>query len=230
MADHAAQPAITIRRGFPRPDPALLDPFRDVPVCWIVDALGRRGGLDTAIRPLTARTRIFGTALTVDASPRDHNTPWACLAFAQAGDVVMIRTQQQEPHAICGDVMLGIAKNAGVTALVTDGYVRDLAGIAPLDFAVFARGTSPNSPSVAGPLSIGLPIVLGSVAVDAGDLVVGDEEGVVVVPQAQLAAAAEALVAVRAKEARMEASVRAGQRLPDWVEAALASPRARFVD
>lgn len=224
-----AEPAITVRRNFPRPDPRSLDPFRDVPVCWIVDALGRKGALDTAIRPLTAKTRIFGVALTVDASPRDHNTPWAALAFAQAGDVAMIRTQQQEPHAICGDIMLGIAKNAGVTALVTDGFVRDLAGIAPLDFAVFARGTSPNSPSVPGATSIGLPIVLGGVAIDAGDLVVADEEGVVVVPQSRLAEAAAALAAVRAKEEKMEKSVKAGQALPDWVEAALAA-RARYID
>lgn len=224
-----AEPAITVRRHFSRPDPKLLEPFRSVPVCWIVDALGRKGALDTSIRPLTAKTRIFGTALTVDASPRDHNTPWACLAFAQAGDVAMIRTQQQEPHAICGDIMLGIARNAGVSGLVTDGFVRDLAGIAPLDFAVFARGTSPNSPSVAGATSIGLPIVLGGVAVDAGDLVVADEEGVVVVPQSRLVEAAEALVAVRAKEEKMEKAVKAGQRLPDWVPDALAG-RARYVD
>jgi 4-hydroxy-4-methyl-2-oxoglutarate aldolase len=225
-----ADPTITVRRNFPRPDPALLEPFRDVPVCWVVDAMGRKGGLDTAVRPLTRTTRIFGTALTVDASPRDHNTPWAALAFAKAGDVVVIRTQQVEPHAICGDVILTMAKNAGVVGLVTDGFVRDIAGIEPLELAVFARGTSPNSPSVAGPASIGLPIVLGGVPVDSGDLVVADEEGVAIVPQARLAETAEALKAVRAKEAAMEKAIKAGQRVPDWVGAALASSRLRYVD
>jgi 4-hydroxy-4-methyl-2-oxoglutarate aldolase len=225
-----ADPTITVRRNHPRPEPDLLDPFREAPVCWVVDAMGRRGALDTAIRPLTTRKRIFGTALTVDASPRDHNTPWAALAFARPGDVVVIRTQQQEPHAVCGDNILTMARNAGVVGLVTDGFVRDLAGIEPLELAVFARGISPNSPSVAGPCSIGLPIVLGGVAIDSGDLVMADEEGVCVVPQAALAATAEALVAVREKEARMERAVKAGQKLPDWVAAALASPRVRYLD
>jgi 4-hydroxy-4-methyl-2-oxoglutarate aldolase len=225
-----ADPTITVRRNFPRPDPTLLAPFRDVPVCWLVDAMARKGGLDTAIRPLTTRKRIFGTALTVDASPRDHNTPWAALAFARPGDVVVIRTQQAEPHAICGDVILTMARNAGVVGLVTDGFVRDIAGIEPLNFPVFARGTSPNSPSVAGACSIGLPIVLGGVAVDSGDLVVADEEGVAIVPQAQLAATAEALEAVRDKEAKMEKAVKGGQRIPDWVEAALASSCVRYLD
>ncbi|MCC7281270.1 MAG: hypothetical protein IT556_02730 [Acetobacteraceae bacterium] len=225
-----ADPTITVRRDFPRPDTALLAPLRDVPVCWLVDAMGRKAALDTAIRPLTRRRHIFGTALTIDASPRDHTTPWAALAFARSGDVVVIRTQQQEPHAICGDVILTMAKNAGVVGLVTDGFVRDIAGIEPLDFAVFARGTSPNSPSLAGPCSIGLPVVLGGVAIDSGDLVVADEEGVAIVPQARLAETAAALDAVRDKEARMEQAVKAGQRVPDWVEAALSSSRVRYLD
>jgi regulator of RNase E activity RraA len=113
-----------------------------------------------------------------------------------------------------------MARNGGVAAVVTDGVVRDIPGIDAVGIPVFACGVSPNSPQKNGPGRIGLPIVIGGVAVDAGDIVVGDQDGVVVVPRARAAAVAAALEAVLVKEANMDEAVKAGRVVPAWLEEA----------
>ena len=84
--------------------------------------------------------------------------------------------------AITGDLLLGMARNRGVAGFVTDGLVRDLVGILDVDIPVYCAGLTANSPARDGPGTVGLPIVLGGVRVDSGDIVVGDHERVVIVP------------------------------------------------
>jgi 4-hydroxy-4-methyl-2-oxoglutarate aldolase len=111
---------------------------------------------------------------------------------------------------VTGDLLLGVARNRGVAGFVTDGCVRDLADLEALSLPVFAAGITPNSPGRRGPGTVGLPIVCGGVAVASGDLVVGDRDGVVIVPRARIAATAARLTQVRAAEAALSARVRAG--------------------
>ena len=89
--------------------------------------------------------------------------------------------------AVTGDLLLGVASNRGVVGFVTDGLVRDLADLEALSLPVYAMGVTPNSPGKRGPGTVGLPIVCGGSAVASGDVVVGDRDGVVVVPRARLA-------------------------------------------
>ena len=91
--------------------------------------------------------------------------------YAKPGDVLIVATNAYEEASVAGDVMLGMAKNKGVCALVTDGMVRDVDGLNAVGIPVFARGLSPNSPFKDGPGTIGLPISLGGVTVNAGDVV-----------------------------------------------------------
>ena len=191
--------------------------FADAPVGNIVDAIGRSGAMNAAIKPITKANRFSGTVLTVDAGPRDNLAPWAALRLAKPGDVMVMTTGGHEGHSVCGDLMLGMARNAGIVAVVTDGMVRDISGANAVGIPVFALGVTPNSPQKNGPGSVGLPIVAGGVSVASGDIVCGDEDGVVVIPAAQIAAAKTALAAVRAKEASMEAAVRSGAAAPDWI-------------
>jgi 4-hydroxy-4-methyl-2-oxoglutarate aldolase len=95
---------------------------------------------------------------------------------------------------------------------------------------VFARGLCPNSPYKDGPGEIGLPVAIGGVTVNAGDLVVGDQDGVVVVVREALAGVADALAKVRAKEAKMDELVRGGTTAPPWMARTLAEKGVRFVD
>lgn len=210
---HLLRAPSTIRRA----DPELVAAFADVPVGNIVDAMGRTGALAMPIKPVTTADRFVGSALPVDAGPRDNLAPWAALRLAQPGDVMMISTTAYVDGSVCGDLLMGMASNAGVVAIVTDGAVRDKTGADRAGIPVFAAGISPNSPQKSGPGAVGLPVVMSGVHVAAGDIVCGDEDGVVVVPAARAAAVQEALAAIRDKEDRTEADVAAGASAPAWL-------------
>jgi 4-hydroxy-4-methyl-2-oxoglutarate aldolase len=226
-----AEPApLTIRRDWPRVDTTTLAAFKDAPTGFVVDAIGRAGALDHRIRPVWAGPPFVGPALPVWTTARDNLAPYAAIAFAKPGDVMLIATGGYEGAAVTGDVMIGMMRNAGIVAAITDGLVRDVAGIIDVGIPVYARGVTPNSPFKHGPGSIGLPIAIGGQAVEAGDLVVGDRDGVVIVPRRRIAEAAAELAAVREKETAMDALVKSGATVPAWLEARLSSDDIRYVD
>ncbi len=221
---------LTAARDIPRASAADIDGFRAAPVGNIVDAIGRSGAMESAIKPITTAQRFAGSALTVDAGPRDNLAPWAALKLARPGDVLVIATGGHRGHSVMGDLLIGMAKNADIVAIVTDGLARDISGAEAVGIPVFAAGISPNSPQKNGPGRIGLPIVAGGVAVAAGDIVCGDEDGVVVIPAARVAETKIALAAVRDKEAKMEKAVKAGATCPDWVADGTLDDLFTFVD
>jgi 4-hydroxy-4-methyl-2-oxoglutarate aldolase len=131
---------------------------------------------------------------------------------------------------VTGDLLLGMARNRGLAGFVTDGMVRDVAGIESVGLPCFAAGVTPNSPARNGPGTVGLPVVIGGVAVASGDIVIGDADGVVVVPLAQVDGVIARLAAVRAAEADLDAKVRAGLQLPGFITAMIAAGRFKDVD
>jgi len=221
---------LTIRRDWPRPDAAALDAFRDVPTGFVVDALGRSGALDHRIRPVWDGPAFVGAALPVWTTARDNLAPYAALRFARPGDVMMIATDAFAAAAVIGDVIVGMMRNAGIVAAVTDGLARDVQGIVDVGIPVFARGLTPNSPFKHGPGTIGLPVTLGGLVIEPGDMVVGDRDGVVVVPRWRIAEAIQGIAEVREKESGMDRMVRSGAKEPAWLEARLAGEGIRFVD
>ena len=218
---------LTIRRHFPRPD---IRRFRDAPAGWVADANGRRGALDFRIRPVTRAKRFSGVALTVWSRARDNLAPYAAIEFATPGDVLVIAADGYTEAAIVGDVLAGMARNKGVAAIVTDGMARDVEGLDAVGIPVFAQGLTPNSPWKDGPGEIGTPIALGGVPIAAGDLVVGDENGVVVVPQVRLDAVAAEIENVKAREAAMDAAVANGATSQEWLTPLLAGDKVRYLD
>ncbi len=123
-----------------------------------------------------------------------------------------------------------MAKNRGVAGFVTDGLIRDLAGVLGVGLPVFAAGVTPNSPARNGPGTVGLPVVVGGVQVCAGDILIGDADGVVAIPLARAEAVVAALAGVRAAEAALEAKVKAGLEVPDFIETILNSERVIELD
>ena len=227
MAEPAA---LTIRRNFPRPAPASVARFAGAAVGHVVDALGRRGALDHRIRCVTKASAFTGVALTVRTRERDNLAPWAAIRFARPGDVLVIDAGGPAESAVVGDVLAGIARNKGVVAIVTDGLVRDVPGMDAVGIPVFARGVTPNSPHKTGPGWIGVPIALGGQAIAPGDLLVGDGDGVAVVPRELLDEIARELDVVRGKEAAMDAEVRAGASDPRWLDEALRTLDVKYLD
>lgn len=221
---------LTVNRSFPRPDAELLGAFRQVPTGYLCDAQNRSGALDHQIKPVTRARHFVGSALTVHAGPRDNLAPFAALPLVQPGDVLLIATDDHTSCAVIGDIYAGMARNGGAVALVTDGLIRDVAGLDALDLPVYAAGVSPNSPWKNGPGTVGLSVVVGGVNVHSGDIVVGDAEGVVVIPLDRAWAVRDRLEAVQRREAEMTAAVEAGQTVPDWLEATLAEKGVNYLD
>ena len=226
----AAVPSLSIRRHFRRPDEDQVAAFSGVQSGYVVDARGRKGALDHHIRPLSTNTAFHGIAVTVHTRPRDNLACWAALDVCRPGDVLVIACNAYEEASVIGDVFVAMAKNNGVVACITDGMVRDIAGINDVGIPVFARGLTPNSPFKDGPGEIGLTVSIGGVTVSSGDIVVADRDGVVVVPFAEIGDVRRQLESIRDKEAQMEAGVKRGDKAPPWLAEALQVKGVRYLD
>ena len=204
-------PLLTVHRGHKRPAAALLDRFRGAQTSHLVDAMDGRGAMDWKIKPLDpAQAAFVGPALTAFAYPADVVAVMGALAEAQPGDVIVVANDAYTSTAVIGDLVAGMMKNKGVAAFVTDGLARDKAGIVATGLPLFAAGVVPTSPATNGPGVVGAPIVCGTLPVRSGDIVIGDADGVVVVPIERAEAVLAALDAVRAAEAKAVAAVEAG--------------------
>lgn len=229
MADQL-QPGFRVVLKFNRLPPDLLQAFAGWPMGNVCDALGRVGAMDYQIKPLNPAWRFVGSAVTVRARPVDNLIVYKALEIAQPGDVLVIATDSFTGASVVGDLVCAIGRAKGLAGLVTDGVVRDAAGIREVGLPVFARGLNPNSPFKDGPGEINLPVSCGGVAVHPGDVVVGDEDGVVVVPQADVRTVLDALPKIRAKEARMAQDIAAGRLIPEWVREALAAKGCQIIE
>ena len=219
-------PLLTISRNFLRPSASDVAAFAGVPTGYAVDAMGGRGTLDYRIKPLAPATSVLvGVALTCQCGPADNLALFAALATAHPGDILVAATDGFTATAVTGDLMVGMAKNRGIRGVVTDGLVRDVAGILPIGLPVYCAGITANSPVRNGPGTVGLPIVLGGATVASGDLVIGDNDGIVIVPRDQVGTVLKKLPDIRAAEAALEAKVKGGLEVPDFIQAILDSDR-----
>ena len=159
------------------------------------EAQGRTGALPSAIQPLARGMMLSGPAYTVQTAPGENLMVHAAIVRAPPGAVLVVATGYQDgfEHTYWGDIMTTAAQVKGLAGLVIDGGVRDVDEIIASGFPVFSRGPTMHGPAKGYEGSLGAPIRIGQVTVQTGDLVVGDSDGVVVVPagslQATLAAA-----------------------------------------
>lgn len=223
-------PLLTVRRRFARPRADQVAAFKGVPTSFVVDALGGRGALDGRIKSITSAAGFHGVAITCEAGPADNLAVFGALAAAEPGDVIVCAADGFEKTSVTGDLLLGMMKNRGLAGFVTDGYVRDITGLAAVGLPCFAAGVTPNSAARNGPGTVGLPIVVGGVAVEAGDFVIGDADGVVVVPCARILETIARLAKVRAAEADLDAKVKAGLQIPDFIQAMIDGGQFREID
>ena len=210
--------ALTIRRNFERPAARVLRAFRGTPTGFVTDAQNGQGFLDYRIKPIDQAMTVCGPALTCYCSPTDTLAAMAALDFATKGDVIVIAAKNDETAAVIGDRWAMWAKKVGVAGIVCDGLVRDLVGLLEVGIPVFARGVAPNSGFKRGPGEINTRVACGGIAVDPGDLVVGDRDGVVVVPRAGAEDVAARLSEVRKKEVALDAAVRRATSIQFWSE------------
>ncbi|EFL33096.1 4-carboxy-4-hydroxy-2-oxoadipate aldolase/oxaloacetate decarboxylase [Streptomyces viridochromogenes DSM 40736] len=181
---------------------ADVNTFTDIPTTTLADLLGREQVMDIGIRPLWGPVpRVAGPAFTVRCPPGDNLMLHAAIHRAAPGSVVVVESGDLD-YALAGGHVCAVARRRGVAAFVADGLIRDLAEVREMRFPVFARGVIPIPGAKSAVRPLGERVRCGGVAVDAGDVVVADEEGVVVVPAARIE---ETHTAARAKLAKEEA-------------------------
>ncbi|NJC23701.1 regulator of RNase E activity RraA [Arthrobacter pigmenti] len=166
-----------------------------VPTANIGDAMERLGVMDPAIHPVWSGARCVGTAHTVWTRAGDNRYIHEALESVQPGDVIVVSGQADESRALIGELIGGKAKLQGVEGFVIDGAVRDAPGLAEYAMPVFARTVTAAGPYKNGPGVVGATIAVGGVPVNPGDIIVGDADGVVVIPRQyadQVVAGAEA--------------------------------------
>lgn len=211
-------PKLKVHTPIRRPRPDQVAALQRAATGHVVDALGGAGALDYRIKPVVAEQAAFcGAAVTCSAGPADNLAVIGTLPHLVAGDVIVASSGGHTGCAIVGDLVLGMARNGGAVAFVTDGCVRDIPGIRGVGLPCFCVGVTPNSPAREGPGVVGAPIVLGGVVVASGDVVIGDQDGVVVVPYERIDAVIAALATVRAAESALEERVKAGLKVPEFL-------------
>lgn len=191
-----------------------------VPVAVAVD-LGRDAGqIDPAIRPLCPpgqQPRLFGTAVTLRCEPPDFGAVLQALDVIGPGDVLVIDAGGHRDTAMIGDILSGHLRRKKVAGLVVDGAVRDVGTLARWpDFPVFSRWITPRGPTGADRGAVNLPVVVGGCLVSPGDLIIGDDDGLIALTPATL----------RSRIADAEAKL---QREAGWIEALAAGQPAAAV-
>lgn len=214
-----------------RADAELVELFRELPVCNIDDTMNKIGAAHSGIKPLN-RVKLLGTAVTVKAPIGDNLMFHQAISMAQAGDVIVVDGGGCTERAVCGENMMQIARQKGIRGFVVDGSIRDSGALADFDdFTIFARAVMPNASFKGlGPGEINVPVSIGGMLVFPGDIIVGDEDGVIAIRPEHAREIAEAARALKEKEEANLQLILRGESDRSWVMRALREKGCEFID
>ncbi|MEQ4619376.1 MAG: RraA family protein [Corticimicrobacter sp.] len=213
-------------RIFPSPaaeqDASLLDAFEQIGVAQISDCMQRLYGA-VGLRPYhVAGKRIVGFAVTVKVRPGDNLMIHKAISMAAEGQIIVVDGKGELSNALVGELMMLDARRRGVRGFVIDGAVRDSDVFAEHDFGCFARGVSHLGPYKDGPGEVNVPVSIGGMVVQPGDIIVGDADGVVAIPYAQARAVLAQAQAKEAAEAESKRKIAAGNYPKPWLDKTIA--------
>ncbi|TGP46394.1 RraA family protein [bacterium M00.F.Ca.ET.228.01.1.1] len=215
MSIDTNQPII---RDIERVSPQLVEAAARFQAAILADVAGRRGTLHGRVKPLSPKMKVAGPAITVEVRQGDNLAIHAALAVAKPGDVIVVDGKGDVSCALLGEIMAAQAKVSGIAGIVIDAAVRDAHELANGDYPVFSAGLNPCGPtkSVAG--LVNHPISAGGAAVNPGDLIVGDADGVVVIPRADVARIVELAQKKLDMETARIAAIHKGDVRPGWLD------------
>jgi 4-hydroxy-4-methyl-2-oxoglutarate aldolase len=192
----------TIVRAIKRPPKATISAFSSLPVANVADALGKpcRFTLDPSIRPAYHGISLVGPAVTVQERPDCNLMSHAAIDLMQRGDVLVVDAGGYTRTAVGGFLMSKKMISKGAAGVVVDGAWRDRAEVTEARFPVYCRAWQPGGPHKDVPGSVNVPIACGVVVVHPGDIIVGDDDGVAVVPRDSAEAVLALAQEIRAKE------------------------------
>ena len=211
-----------IRRDIERVAPTVVAGAAAFASSIFADVAGRRGALDGRIRALAPTMRACGPAFTVEVRPGDNLMIHAAMAMAKPGDVLVIDGKADRTAALMGAIMLTACRQLGFAGVVLDASHRDTEELLALGFPVWSVGANPNGPTKSVSGRINWPVSCGGVAINPGDLVIADGDGVVVVEREKAAALLPLADKKVADERKRIADILAGRNLrPGWLDESL---------
>lgn len=199
-----------IVEGTPRPPADIVDAFKGKAAANLADAMGRFHFMDPGIVNRTGLP-LSGVAVTVNARPGDNLMVHKAVELAQPGDVVVVCTNGNTTSAVFGELMGHTAVGAKLGGIIVDGAIRDVDGLTALGLPAFSRTVTPGGCDKDGPGEICVPISCGNTVVMPGDIVVGDEDGVAVVPREDAKEVLEKVQALEEREKKRIAAINAGE-------------------
>ena len=198
-------------RNILRPDPAVVHTLGELGVATVHEAQGRTGLMKPYLRPIYPSARAVGTAVTVSSQAGDNLMIHAAMEVCRRGDILVVTTTSESTDGMFGE-LLGVSCEAhGVVGLIIDAGVRDTAELTSMDFPVWAKAISAQGTVKSTAGSVNVPVVCAGMAVNPGDVVVADADGVVVVPREHAAAVAQAGRERIAKEEKTRERLRNGE-------------------
>jgi 4-hydroxy-4-methyl-2-oxoglutarate aldolase len=219
-------------RSYERPDPALVDAFGVFGVATVHEAQGQMGLMAARIAPVLAGAHVAGSAVTVAVPVGDNWMVHVAIEHCREGDIVVVSPSAASEHGYLGDLIATALQTRGVRGFVIDGGVRDVAELRRMGFPVWSAYVSALGTAKQELGSVNVPIECAGGRVEPGDIVVADDDGVVVVPQARAAEVLEACRAREDKEVAQRGRFAAGELSLDVMamREALAGKGLRYVD
>lgn len=224
-----ANPGFRIKKTFTRPDKALVDSLRGIPVANIGDNMNRICCMNSRIAPMNSAP-LLGCAFTVKVRAGDNLLFHKAIDMAQPGDVIVIDGQNEQSYAITGELMIMWMRRRNLAGLIVDGCIRDIDAVRNMNFPVYATGVTPNGPLKEGGGEINFPVMCGGLVVNPGDIVVGDADGVVVVGPADAAAVQKKAKAQNDKEAQAMKDIENLAWDRTWVDGVLRAKGCEFLE
>ncbi len=200
-----------IVRSIPRPDAESVKILGDLGVATVHEAQGRTGLMKPYMRPIYPSAKVAGPAVTVSCQAGDNLMIHAAVEICKPGDVLVVTTTSDSTDGMFGELLATSLAAHGVLGLIIDAGVRDVSELTAMDFPVWAKAIHAQGTVKSSAGSVNIPVVCAGAAVEPGDVIVADQDGVVVVPRKSAAEAAKASQARIAKEEKAREKLRAGE-------------------
>ncbi|MDH0053053.1 regulator of RNase E activity RraA [Pantoea sp. PA1] len=203
------------------PDPEVVKAFSKIAAANVADCMGRLCGMNPQIKLMSNPSgRIMcGVALTVKARAGDNMMLHKAMNISQPGDVIVISNEEERSRAVMGEIMFNYLQGfKKIEGIVIDGPVRDIDVLSKGTLPLYATGTTPSGPYKEGPGEVNVPVSCGGIIVNPGDIILGDRDGVIVIPKSDAHSILEKAIVLSEKDKNKAANSAVGTVNRQWVD------------